>query len=119
MNAKNAKKTQTLSIEVKQRRKDARTVGGLITQLLKKKELPEEVRALIERAAQCRTAWKADKTDDSAPVDMKKAFIQGVRKLTGAKGRSTPDAIGAARLWLGVGPAVEETREQATEEVAA
>jgi hypothetical protein len=114
----NAKKNQKkLSVEVKQRRKDARTVGGLITQLQKQKELSEEIKALLDRAAACKAAWKASKEDDSAPVDMKKAFIQAVRRLTGAKGRTAPDAIEAARAWLGVGQPVDGGKEAREEQV--
>jgi hypothetical protein len=94
-------------------------VGGLITKFQKQKELPGEVRSLIVRAADCRTAWKADKANDSAPVDMKKAFIQAVRKLTSVKGRSTPDAIEAARTWLGIEQPAEEAREEEVEAAAA
>jgi hypothetical protein len=118
-----AKKNQKkLSVEVKQRRKDSRTVAGLITKLAKQRELPEDVRSLIERAAGEKATWKADATNDSAPVDMKKAFIQAVRKLTGVKGRSTPDAIEAARAWLGIGQPAEggeEPREEEEVEAAA
>jgi hypothetical protein len=114
----NAKKNQKkLSVEVKQRRKDARTIGGLITKFQKQKDLPQEIRSLIERAAACKGDWKADGSDDSAPVDMKKLFIQAVRRLTGAKGRTAPDAIEAARAWLGVGQPVDGGEEQV--EVAA